>query len=120
MKVDTLAAGLGIIISTLDSSGLFNYDVDHLRGPTADSLPHDVTFEQLEARLQANCLPYLRIAFLLRHYIYNEPLPDIWEADWEFTRLAQFLGMADMDMSGRVASAPCLGWLVPPATLVSS
>ena len=57
---------------------------------------------------------------LLRHYIYNEPMPDIWEADWEFTRLAQFLGMADMDMSGRVASAPCLGWLVPPAVLVSS
>jgi len=120
MKVDTLGAGLGIIIATLDSSGLFNDDVDHPRGPTADSLPHDVTFDQLEARLQANCLPYLRIASLLRHYIYNEPLPDIWEADWEFTRLAQFLGMADMDMSGRVASAPCLGWLVPPAVLVSS
>lgn len=25
-----------------------------------------------------------------------------------------------MDMSGRVASAPCLGWLVPPAELVTS
>jgi len=120
MKVDTLAAGLGIIISNLDASGLFNDDVDHPRGPTADSLPHDVTFDQLEARLQANCLPYLRIASLLRHYIYNEPLPDIWEADWEFTRLAQFLGMADMDMSGRVGSAPCLGWLVAPAGLVNS
>ena len=30
----------------------------------------------------------------------SEPLPDIWEADWEFTRLAQYLGMADHDMSG--------------------
>merc|ERR1712142_739595 len=71
MKVDTLAAGLGIIISNLDASGLFNDDVDHPRGPSADSLPHDVTFDQLEARLQANCLPYLRIASLLRHYIYG-------------------------------------------------
>ena len=32
--------------------------------------------------------------------INSEPLPDIWEADWEFTRLAQYLGMADHDMSG--------------------
>ena len=30
----------------------------------------------------------------------SEPLPDIWEADWEFTRLAQYLGLANHDMSG--------------------
>ena len=120
LKVDTLAAGLGILVSSLDASGLFNDDVDHPRVPSHDSLPSDVTFDQLEQRVQANCLPYLRIAALLRHYVYNEQLPDIWEQDWEFTRLAQFLGMADMDMSGRVLSAPCLGWLVPPSDLVTS
>ena len=120
MKVDTLAAGFGILAACLDASGLFNDDVDHPRGPSHDSLPNDVTVDQLEQRIQANCLPYLRIAALLRHYVYNEQLPDIWEQDWEFTRLAQFLGMADTDMSGRVASAPCLGWLVPPADLVTS
>ena len=120
MKVDTLQAGLGIIIANLDSSGLFNDDVDHPRGPSHDSLPPDVTAEHIESRVQANCLPFLRIAALLRHYVYNEQLPDIWEQDWEFTRLAQFLGMADMDMSGRVGSAPCLGWLVPPSDLVTS
>ena len=120
-KVDTIAAGLGVLIASLDGSGLFNDDVDHPRGPSHDSLPLDVTLDQLEQRVQANCLPYLRIAALLRHYVYNEQLPDIWEQDWEFTRLAQFLGMADMDMSGRVASAPCLGWLVPSASeLVTS
>ena len=119
-KIDTLAAGLGVLISTLDASGLFNDDVDHPRGPSHDSLPPDVTMDQLETRVQANCLPFLRIASLLRHYVYNEQMPDIWERDWEFTRLAQFLGMADMDMSGRVASGPCLGWLVPPAELVIS
>ena len=120
MKVDTLQAGLGIVISNLDSSGLYNDDIDHPRGPSHDSLPQDVTAEQIEARVEANCLPYLRIAALLRHYVYNEQLPDIWEPDWEFTRLAQFLGMADMDMSGRVSSAPCLGWLVPPSDLVTA
>ena len=120
LKVDTLAAGLGILVASLDASGIFNDDVDHPRGPSHDSIPNDVTIDQLEARVQVNCLPYLRIAALLRHYVYSEQLPDIWEQDWEFTRLSQFLGMADMDMSGRVASAPCLGWLVAPAELVSS
>ena len=112
LKVDTLTAGLGILVSCLEASGLFSEDLEQL--------PKDVTLDQLELRVQASCLPYLRIAALLRHYVYGEQLPDIWEQDWEFTRLAQFLGMADMDMSGRVPSAPCLGWLVPPAELVTS
>jgi E3 ubiquitin-protein ligase UBR3 len=120
VKIDTLSAGLGVVVATLEPSGMFNDDVDCPRTPGPDSIPSDVTVEQLEAWLQAACLPYLRIAALLRHYVYSEPLPDIWEADWEFTRLAQFLGMADTDMSGRVLSAPCLGWLVAPATLAAT
>jgi len=123
VKVDTLPAGLGVVIATLEPTGMFNDDVDCPRTSSGSSdslIPSDVTKEQLEARLQADCLPYMRIATLLRHYIYSEPLPDIWEADWEFTRLAQYLGMADHDMSGRVDSAPCLGWLVPPATLTTT
>ena len=121
-KVDTLSAGLGILLaSTLHSAGLFNDDTDPGgRGPGPDHIPHDVTYDQLEVAVQAGCLPYLRIAALLRHYIYHEPLPDIWEPDWEFTRLAQFLGLADCSMSGRVLSAPCLGWLVPPAPLLTA
>ena len=114
LKVDTLASGLGILVSNLDASGIFN---DNLGD---DSLPNDVTMDQLEARVQDNCLPFLRNAALLLHFMYSEQLPDIWEQDWEFARLSQFLGMTDMDISGRVASAQCLGWLVTPAELVSS
>ena len=65
-QVDTLTAGLGVVIATLEPTGMFNDDMD------VDSLiPPDVTKEQLEARLQADCLPYMRIATLLRHYIYR-------------------------------------------------
>jgi len=120
IKIDTITAGLSVVVATLEASGMFNDDVDCPRTPGPDSIPSDVTLDQLEGRVQASCLPYLRIAALLRHYIYNEPLPDIWEADWEFTRLAQYLGMADHDISGRVASAPCLGWLVAPAELTTN
>ena len=66
IQVDTLPAGLGVVIATLEPTGMFNDDVD------SDLLiPSDVTKEQLEARLQADCLPYMRIATLLRHYIYR-------------------------------------------------
>ena len=72
--MDTLPAGLGVVIATLEPTGMFNDDVDSPRNPGAgpDSvIPSDVTKEQLEARLQADCLPYMRIATLLRHYIYR-------------------------------------------------
>ena len=72
--MDTLPAGLGVVIATLEPTGMFNADVDSPRnlGDGSDSLiPLDVTKEQLEARLQADCLPYMRIATLLRHYIYR-------------------------------------------------
>ena len=67
------------MIATLEPTGMFNDDVDCPRGGNqgnaagqSDSLiPSDVTKEQLEARLQADCLPYMRIATLLRHYIYR-------------------------------------------------
>lgn len=114
MKIDNLANGLGAVIAYLDSSGLFNTDLD-----STPLYPVDVTLDQLEHLMQVSCLPYMRIAALLRYYIYNEPLPDVWEQEWEFTKLAQFLGMADMDGSGKVNSAPCLGWLVSPSNLTS-
>ena len=72
--MDTLPAGLGVVIATLEPTGMFNDDVDCPRNSSglSDSLiPSDVTKEQLEARLQADCLPYMRIATLLRHYIYR-------------------------------------------------
>ena len=114
LQVDTLLSGLAALVTSLDASGI----LIHPQG-----LAHDVSSDALEDLVQANCLPYLRIAALLRHHVYNEELPqDIWEQDREFTRLSQFLEMAAMDGDGRlegVTSASCLGWLSPPAQLVA-
>ena len=76
--------------------------------------------EELETRVQLHCLPFLRVASLLRYYIYSEPLPDIWEHDWEFTRLAQYVGLSPEDMEGRLISSRCLTWLSPPASLTAT
>ena len=72
--MDTLSAGLGLVIATLEPTGMFNNDVDCSRNPSASSdslVPSDVTKEHLEVWLQADCLPFMRIATLLRHYIYR-------------------------------------------------
>lgn len=117
MKVDTVALGLGIVASLLDATGIFNADLGPPgRGATAQ-LGLAVTLAELEQVVQAECLGFMRIAAILRHHLYEDALPDIWEADWEFTRLAQFLGMADVDISGRLTSGPCLGWLTAPTNL---
>ena len=114
VKVDTVLLGIGLVCSVLESSRIFNDNVDDPRHSTATRLSADVS---LQGYVQAECLNYMRIASLLRHYLYNDTIPDIWEEDWEFTRLAQHLGMADIDISGRVSSGPCLGWLTAPANL---
>ena len=116
-QVDTVALGIGLVSAVLDACGIFNDDVDYPRHTTTSKLGHNISLEELEAAVQAECLCFMRVAALLRHYAYSEPLPEIWEPDWEFTRLAQFLGMADNDISGRVSSGPCLGWLTAPAVL---
>jgi E3 ubiquitin-protein ligase UBR3 len=113
--VDTVALGIGLVSAALDATGVFNDDVDYPREKGRQGLA--LSLEELEAAVQAECLCFMRVAALLRHYVYSEPLPEIWEPDWEFTRLAQFLGMADNDISGRVSSGPCLGWLTAPAVL---
>ena len=117
LKVDTVALGLGLICSQLDTSGVLNDVFDYPRHNTAPQMSPHVSLEELENFVQTESLNFMRIASLLRHYIYSDQIPDIWEADWEFTRLAQFLGMADNDISGRVASGPCLGWLTAPSNL---
>jgi E3 ubiquitin-protein ligase UBR3 len=49
--------------------------------------------EELETRVENLLLPYLRIASLLRHHIYEQDLPVISSTEAEFRSLAQFLGL---------------------------
>lgn len=49
--------------------------------------------QELELKVQSLLLPYLRIATLLRHQIYEQELPLIRSSDCEFRLLAQFLGL---------------------------
>lgn len=68
---------------------------EHIRRESVDqsttSKPIDWT--QLENELKTLCLPYLRIAALLQHHLYNIELPVIEDSDLEFPRLVRFLNL---------------------------
>lgn len=65
----------------------------------------------LEQQVQTLCLPFLRIASLLRHHIYNTPLPDIRTAESEFVRLVYYLELVTEAMDwDRFNAAVALNW----------
>lgn len=47
------------------------------------------------------CLPFLRVATLLRHHLYEEPLPEILSTSEEFLKLVYYLELVPggMDLS---------------------
>lgn len=57
----------------------------------SDHMNNNINMNSLEQQLQKLCLPYLRIAALLRHHIYQQNLPEISSPQMEFVRLVYYL-----------------------------
>lgn len=57
-----------------------------------------VNLDVLEKKLQRLCLPFLRVAALLRHHIYHAEIPDIAGPHLEFARLVYFLELVTVSM----------------------
>lgn len=77
--------------------------------PSTSSQPQ-INLNVLEQQLQKLCLPYLRIATLLRHHLYEQSLPEIEVPEEEFVRLVDFLELATIDsnwMNFDAANALC-------------
>uniref|UniRef100_A0A6P7GK94 E3 ubiquitin-protein ligase n=1 Tax=Diabrotica virgifera virgifera TaxID=50390 RepID=A0A6P7GK94_DIAVI len=61
--------------------------------------------------VQKLCLPFLRIAALLKHHLYQQPLPDIFEANNEFVRLVYYLELVTESMDwGWFNASVALTW----------
>jgi E3 ubiquitin-protein ligase UBR3 len=52
----------------------------------------------MEKQLQNLCLPFLRVAALLRHHIYHHDLPEINNPQQEFARLTYYLELVTKSM----------------------
>lgn len=62
-------------------------------------------------QVQKLCLPFLRIAALLRHHLYNQTLPDIRTPESEFVRLVYYLELVTIGMDWNYFNAAvALNW----------
>eukprot|EP00095_Tigriopus_kingsejongensis_P006031 maker-scaffold889_size84747-snap-gene-0.19 protein:Tk06031 transcript:maker-scaffold889_size84747-snap-gene-0.19-mRNA-1 annotation:"e3 ubiquitin-protein ligase ubr3" len=88
---DTLNSNLGHVITLMDSQGLY------VSEPEAMAVGEDILgleLSDLEESAQELALPYLRIASLVQHYVYEEDLPEVYLESREFTQLLEYLNLA--------------------------
>ncbi|XP_043272202.1 E3 ubiquitin-protein ligase Ubr3 isoform X3 [Venturia canescens] len=62
-----------------------------------DTVPR-TTIRSLEVEIQSLCLPFLRVAGLLRHHLYGQPLPIVRTPQTEFVRLVYYLELVTEGM----------------------
>lgn len=102
--IDSLAAALALIDITLFHSPTYKENESSL-GKT------QVNMVALEQQVQKLCLPFLRIAALLRHHLFNQPLPDIRTPESEFVRLVYYLELVTEGMDWECFNAAvALNW----------
>lgn len=70
----------------------------------------NINLNLMEQQLQKLCLPFLRIAALLRHHLYEQELPEVKSPQLEFVRLVYFVELVTESMdwdSFNAAKALC-------------
>ncbi|XP_076468765.1 E3 ubiquitin-protein ligase ubr3-like [Babylonia areolata] len=120
---DSLQRWLNFIISELGSSPLYKEtdgSNDFLAICQSVWSPLSV-----EAWVEDFCLPFLRVAALLRQHMFGPCLEESLEEQSEFQALVQYLGMQPLEASGgaesEVTGIACLRWAVSdPFVLVQA
>ncbi|XP_072397284.1 E3 ubiquitin-protein ligase Ubr3 [Diabrotica undecimpunctata] len=107
--VNNLTDALGLINECLGQTDLYMENDD--TESCIDKNIIKVNMVGLELQVQKLCLPFLRIAALLKHHLYQQPLPDIFEANNEFVRLVYYLELVTESMDwGWFNASVALTW----------
>ncbi|KAL3273063.1 hypothetical protein HHI36_014518 [Cryptolaemus montrouzieri] len=102
-----LAGALGLVHEFLGHTDLYIEEDDTMEGPSKPQ----VNMVALEQQVQKLCLPFLRVATLLKYHLYQQPLPDILTAQSEFVRLVYYLELVTEPMDwDRFNAAVALNW----------
>lgn len=73
MKLNSAATWLKFAINQLEKSSLFTSTEEWVSAEE-----NGFNSEQsIEEKIQSLCLPYLRVASLLRHHLFNKDVPDV-------------------------------------------
>lgn len=100
LRTFTMAGTPDDVACASTSSAAASTSSDYTSQPAAD-----MNLNLLEQQLQKLCLPYLRIAALLRHHLYEQALPDINGPQLEFVRLVYYLQLKTDDIAWSSFSA---------------
>ncbi|XP_072747592.1 E3 ubiquitin-protein ligase Ubr3 isoform X3 [Anoplolepis gracilipes] len=109
---------LAEIIENFNESGLYS-DTDDDEPSTSSSPTYaKVKTHCVEQQIQSLCLPFLRVASLLRYHLYEQPLPLIRTSQSEFVRLVYYLELVTEGMSwDSFDSTVALNWQEPEASV---
>lgn len=109
--VRSLADALSLVVRALSSCELYEEEEGGEHGGAATANAASTSTHALEQQLEALCLPFLRVAALLRHHVYGQPLPEVRAPESEFVRLVYYLELVTDGMDwGRFSAAAALGW----------
>ncbi|XP_043254590.1 E3 ubiquitin-protein ligase Ubr3 [Colletes gigas] len=91
------------IIEYFDESALYRSD---------DVAPYvRDNMDIIEMQIRSMCLPFLRVAALLRYHLYEEPLPLVRTPQSEYTKLIHYLNLVSRDTnSSTFNSSQTLNW----------
>ncbi|XP_023317565.1 E3 ubiquitin-protein ligase Ubr3 isoform X3 [Trichogramma pretiosum] len=86
--------------------------------PTSPASHARIRGHVIEQQIQALCLPFLRVASILRHHLYDQPLPQIRSCETEFVRLVYYLELVTEGMDWNCFNAAvALSWHTDEAAL---
>lgn len=98
-KISNLGAAIAFVLTNTNRCR-------HLRRECLDEVSGSkIDITVLEQQMQKLCLPFLRIASLLRHHLYLQELPDIKTPQLEYVRLIYYLELVTESMDWSEFSA---------------
>ncbi|KAG5337844.1 UBR3 ligase, partial [Acromyrmex heyeri] len=107
---------LAEIIEYFSESGLYPGTDDNKPSTSTSPTYARVKSHCIEQQIQSLCLPFLRVAALLRYHLYEQPLPLIRTQQSEFVRLVYYLELVTEGMSwDSFDSTVALNWQEPEA-----
>lgn len=98
-EIRNIGAAMALVLTNLDKCRHFRKDaVDEQMADKTTSDMTSIDLQPYELELQKLCLPFLRVAALLRHHIYHQELPHVASSHLEFARLVYFLELVTVGM----------------------
>ncbi|XP_015603280.1 E3 ubiquitin-protein ligase Ubr3 isoform X2 [Cephus cinctus] len=107
----SLEAVLHNVISYLSESNLYS-NTNIFGSPSTSSSTYCFRVKtRIEQQIQTLCLPFLRVAALLRYHLYEQPIPLVQTPQTEFVRLVYYLELVTEGMGwDSFNAAVALNW----------